>query len=365
MSRRIAAIDRLRGLVIVLMALDHCRDFFQPAGIGPENLDTTFGLFFFTRWVTHFCAPVFVLLAGAGARLYSDKVDDPGETARWLLTRGLWLMFLEVTWITGAWFFGWPAIHLGVVWGIGGAMLLLAGCVTLPGRVVGIVGATLTVLLAAVAVPGDWALGFLFQPGYFPDVVFGRGISNVYVVIPWFAVMAMGWGLAPLLADPERRGRLLGWGAAAFLGFVVLRALNGFGDPRPWAPHPRGAWVTMFDFLNASKYPPSLDYLLMTLGPALAFLPTLSRWRGIVGTALQTFGQVPLFFYLLHLPGYHLAGVLHAQVRFEESTIPGSEPLSLGLIWGVWIVGLLALYPLCVWWRGVKRRRPYWWVAYL
>ena len=343
--RRVAAIDRLRGLVIALMALDHAREFFG-AGPGPEALDTTTAPYFLTRWVTHSCAPVFVLLAGTGARLYADKHDDDRATARWLLTRGLWLMFLECTWITGSWFFGWPVIHLGVVWAIGGAMVLLAGCVGWPGRSVGAIGVVLTLLLATTVVPGP-----LFQPG--PLEVLGITVSNVYVIVPWFAVMALGWGLAPALASPDRRP--VWGGVTAFAAFVALRWLNGFGDPTPWEPHERGAMITTFAFLNPAKYPPSLDFLLMTLGPSLALLPALAAARGRLADVLETFGRVPLFFYLLHLPMYHAAALPLADDR----------TLNLPLVWGAWLAGLVVLYPLCRWWMGVKRARRYRWVAYL
>jgi len=357
--RRVVAIDRLRGLVIALMALDHCRDFFG-AGPGPEALDTTTAPYFFTRWVTHFCAPVFVLLAGTGARLFADKGDDDRATARWLLTRGLWLMFLEVTWISFSWMFSFEQTELGVVWGIGGAMVLLAGCVGWPGRSVGVLGAAITLLLAAGAVPGGWTLGWLFQPGALSW--FGHPVSNVYVIVPWFAVMAVGWGIGPVLADRSRDRHLLLAGFLLTALFVGLRTLNGFGDPAPWAPHERGPMVSAFAFLNASKYPPSLAYLAMTLGPALMSIPLLRRVNGRVGNVLELFGRVPLFFYLLHLPMYHLGGVLYARVVHQAVRVP---ELNLPLVWGAWLLGLAVLLPLCAWWNDVKRRRPYWWVAYL
>lgn len=356
---RVVAIDRLRGLVIALMALDHARGFFA-AGPGPEALDTTTAPYFLTRWVTHFCAPVFVLLAGTGARLHADKANDDGATARWLLTRGLWLMFLEVTWITASWFFAWQTIHLGVVWAIGGAMVLLSGCVGWPGKAMAIVGIVITLLLAAVAVPGDWMFGWLFQPGGLNW--FGKPVSNVYVIVPWFAVMAIGWGIAPALADRSRDRHLVLVGVGLTLAFAALRWLNGCGDPRPWGEHERGAMVTAFAFLSPSKYPPSLLFLLMTLGPALLAIPVLRRARGRLGAVLETFGKVPLFFYLLHIPMYHAGAILYARVVHDSGE---NASLSLPVIWGAWLAGLLVLLPLCSWWNGVKRRRRFWWVAYL
>ena len=190
----------------------------------------------------------------------------------------------------------------------------------------------------------------------------GKPVSSVYVIVPWFAVMAIGWGIAPALADRSRDRQLVIGGLLLTALFVALRAVNGYGDPSPWALHERGPMVSAFAFLNASKYPPSLAFLLMTLGPAIASIPLLRRLGGPPGRVLEIFGRVPLFFYLLHLPMYHLGALLYARVVYEADKV---QSLSLPLIWGAWIVGLLVLLPLCSWWNGVKKRRCYWWIAYL
>ncbi len=347
-TERIASIDRLRGLVLVFMALDHCRDFVAPQGSNPEDLETTTAAFFALRWVTHFCAPVFIFLAGSAARFAAEKRQDPRWVQRWLFSRGIWLLFLEVTWVNVSWFFALEQIHLGVLWAIGGSMVLLA--------------ASLALAVFPVAQGSLWTA--LFHPSWHeltsPD---GLVLMNVYVVVPWFLVLAVGWAAAPLLRDTPLRTAAVG--GFLLLIFFVVRALNGLGDPRPWSEHERGAWVTAIDFLNPSKYPPSLDFLLMTLGPALALLPLLARLRGSAAQALETLGRVPLFFYLLHIPLYHAVGILQAQLRFGASKVPAGEPVELLWILGLWLAVLAALWPACTRWREIKATRTEFWVRYL
>jgi len=361
---RIGAIDLLRGLVIAAMALDHTRGFFQPSGVGPEDLATTSLPFFLTRWFTHFCAPVFVFLAGAAVALYSKR-RPPGDALRFLLTRGLWLMVLEATWVSFAWYFQFDLTHLGVLWAIGGSMVLLAAVVRLPPAVVGGIGLATALLLAAFPVPAAMpVLGVLCQPQGFE--VLGHDFAQSYAILPWFGVMACGFGVASIMANPVRHRHLVWIGAAAIAAFVVLRALNGYGDPRPWEPHGRGGWVTVAAFVNPSKYPPSLMFQLMTLGPALVVVPLLARWRGRIAAFFLTFGQVPLAFYLLHLPLIHLAGFVHAQLRYGENRVPQGEPLSLALIYGAWIALLAVTWPVCEAWRRLKRAHSdRWWLSYL
>ena len=361
---RIGAIDLLRGLAIAAMALDHTRGFFQPAGVGPEDLTTTTLPFFLTRWITHFCAPAFVFLAGTAVALYSRR-RPPGDALRFLVTRGLWLMVLEATWVSFSWYFDLRSTHLGVLWAIGGSMVLLAAVVRLPPAAVGGIGLAVTVLLNAFVVPGSLpVLGLLCQPQGIE--LFGHDFAQSYAIVPWFGVMACGFGIAGLLTDPLRQRQLVWIGAAAIAAFVVLRVLNGYGDPRPWEPHERGGWVTAAAFANPSKYPPSLMFQLMTLGPALVVLPLLARWRGRIAAVFLTFGQVPLLFYLLHLPVIHLAGLLHAEVRYGQTRVPAGEPLSLALVYGAWIALLAATWPACRAWQQLKRsRRDWWWLSYL
>ncbi|MCP4805932.1 MAG: hypothetical protein GY913_03825 [Proteobacteria bacterium] len=349
------SIDLLRGIVILLMALDHVRGFTAP--FGPEDLDQTTFLFFMTRWITHFCAPVFVFLAGTAAAMHAKK-HSIGETRRFLVTRGLWLMLLEVTWITGSWYFSFDQIQLGVIWSIGGAMLLLAGLSWLPRWAVGGLGLLATLILAA---PFERS-GFLLATGAYE--VLGRPVYSVYVIGPWAAVMAMGWGALDLLT--VKRKWLVPVGLGATLAWLVIRGLNTpYGDPTMWAPHARGAWMTAASFMAASKYPPSLLYLLMTLGPALALLPLLSRWKGRLSDLVETFGRVPLFFYLLHLPVIHgLTWAVNAW-RYGTEKVPETEPLSLIYVYGTWLLVIALLTPICVLWGRLKRTRRWWWLSYL
>jgi len=361
---RVAAIDLLRGGVIALMALDHTRDFFQPQGAGPEDLATTSVGFFLMRWISHFCAPTFIFLAGVAVALYSQR-RPRSEALRFLLTRGLWLMVLEGTWVSFSWYFHFEFTHLGVLWAIGGAMVLLAAVSWLPARAVGVLGITVTLLLHLFPVPADLpVLGPLCQPQGVE--LFGHTFAMSYAMVPWFGVMACGYGFADWLAQPDKRRHLLWIGGVMVLAFLALRALNGYGDPAPWAPHGRGMWATTAAFFNPSKYPPSLMFQLMTLGITLAFVPLLTRWRGRTNDALLVFGQVPMFFYLLHLPLIHAVGILHARLRFGENHIPADEPLSLLLIVGAWLALLAVLWPACHAWRALKRsRREWWWLSYL
>jgi uncharacterized membrane protein len=360
----VTAIDLLRGGVIAFMALDHTRDFFQPLGASPEDLSTTSAAFFLTRWISHFCAPTFVFLAGVAVALYSQR-RPRSEALRFLITRGLWLMVLEGTWVSFSWYFDFEFTHLGVLWAIGGAMVLLGAVAWLPRRAVGVIGLALTLLLHLFPVSGGLPLlGPLCQPSGVE--LFGHKFHLSYAVVPWFGVMACGFGFADWLAEPTKRRHLLWIGGVAVLAFVALRALNGYGDPAPWSPHERGSWATAAAFFNPSKYPPSLMFQLMTLGLALPLVPLLARWKGPSSQALLVFGQVPMFFYLLHLPLIHALGILHAYLRYGDTHIPADEPLSLLLIYGAWLALLAMLWPACFAWRALKRsRRDWWWLSYL
>jgi len=365
-SGRIASLDRLRGLALVLMALDHCRDFVAPSGLNPEDLDTTSLGLFTLRWVTHFCAPVFIFLAGVGAALADPRGGGPRATIHWLLSRGIWLMFLEISWMNFMWFFKYEQVHLGVLWAIGGSMVLLALALFLRAgrRTLAVIGLGGTLCLALWPVSKGDILGPLFQPMWFEHSPFGGlTVMSVYVVGPWFFVMAVGWAAGPWLRLFPRRAA--GLGLALLFAFFALRGLNGLGDPSAWQVHERGLAITVVDFLNPQKYPPSLDFLLMTLGPALLLLPLLGAIRGRASVVLETLGRVPLFFYLLHVPLYHLAGMAQAQLRYGVSRVPPEASLSFAWLFGVWLAGLILLWPLCVRWRRVKATRTDLWVRYL
>lgn len=389
LNARIRAIDLLRGLVILIMALDHVRDFWSVAPFAPEDLSQTSVGFFFTRWITHFCAPVFVLLSGTSAYLYALKRQASRlELARFLSTRGLWLILVELTWVSFSWQFGLDALILQVIWAIGWSMLILAGLIFLPRP--WILFIALLALFGHNLLDGfdaqqwgEWSWFGLFwhQQGFYPTPALansGLGLQGLffgYPLLPWFAVMALGYLLGPWFTfTPELRSRYLTrLGLAMVLGFILLRGLNGYGNPTPWQMDERGWLWSLLAILNTQKYPPSLHYLLMTLGPALILLPRLESWSGRLSRWLTVFGKVPFFFYMLHLPLIHITAVLYQQWRFGavvNGFIPPNDfpPLytpSLLTCYLAWLATIFVLYWPCRWFVGVRQRYSYWWLSYL
>lgn len=386
-ATRIASIDVVRGAVMVLMAIDHVRVYAGvPAG-GP-----TAGVFF-TRWVTHFCAPVFIFLAGTGAYLHLQKLGRKRELARYLVTRGAWLLLLEMTVVRFGWTFNFDYANftfVGVIWVIGWSMILLAGLIWLPTAAVGAIGVgiialhnlvdpftqSLTQSLGASATAS--LLQLLYFGGAFRIGSGGPQVVVLYTVIPWIGVMAAGYAFGAVMRMPaESRRRLclrIGLGATA--AFVVLRALDVYGDPRSWlAPGPAPAFLR---FLNTSKYPASLLFLLMTLGPAIALIPPLERARGQLGRWLAVFGRVPFFYYVLHLPLIHLVAVLISLVRTPAQTswlianhpmmpppVPDGYIWSLTLVYVVTAAVVVTLYFPARWFAELKARRKERWLSYL
>jgi uncharacterized membrane protein len=359
-STRDDAIDLVRGAVMALMALDHARDFFGHGLPRPTDLDATWPALFFTRWVTHFCAPTFVLLAGAGAHLSLARGKSRGELSRFLLTRGLWLVLLEVTVVRAAWQLDlrYAFTTLQVIWALGVSMVVLSALVHLPLAAAGAFGALLVVghnALDGVASTGAlWSL--LHHPARL--ALGGATIHVFYPIVPWVGVMACGYALGPTLERPlrERRRALLLLGGALTVAFVALRALAIYGDPHPFAAQP-GAMRTLLAFLSCEKYPPSLDYLLMTLGPTLCALGLLAGRAPRLAAPLVTLGRVPLFYYVAHLYLIHGAAFL-----------VGADQRALGLagVYAAWLVALALLYPACRWYAALKRRRAdLTWLSYL
>ena len=379
---RLDSIDLLRGLVMILMALDHTRDFFTNAHFDPTDLSQTTAALFLTRWVTHFCAPVFTFLAGAGAYLASARGKTRPQLSRFLLTRGLWLIVLEYTvvWFGITCHFDWHFIPASVLWALGWGMIVLAGLVHLPLPVTAAF-AVMTIaghnLFDAVRPDQLGPLGPLWA------VLHTRGPLPLtpsvtmfvdYPLVPWIGVMAAGYvfGAVFLLNRPRRRTTMLGLGASLVLLFVALRATNFYGDPHPWSPR-QDALFTVLSFLNCQKYPPSLLYLLMMLGPALLALSVFERGLGRLGRPLLMFGRVPLFFYLLQWYAAHLlAVVVNAALGRPASWLLGGAPwnapqgygYSLGVVYLMWIVVLVLLYPPCRWFAALKRRRRDAWLSY-
>jgi len=399
---RLDSVDAVRGAVMVLMLLDHTRDFTHATGFqgDPLNPDTTTPLLYLTRWVTHLCAPTFVFLAGLGAGLMRLRGKPVGELSHFLWTRGLWLVFLEftvvrllITWNVH------PSMlaFLQVIWAIGIGLIVLAALVRLPSRAVLALGLVIVLghnLLDAVQVtpwmgpqtPVPSALGKLWmvlhQTGVFPIAGFPSPILLVmYPVLPWLGVITVGYGLSEVYGWPgERRRRLLiGLAAVMAASFLVLRYLNGYGDPLHWSPQ-ADTLKTAMSFFNVQKYGPSLLFTLVTLAPAMLSLGVLDG-RTVasgLGGALVTFGRVPLFFYCLQWMTAHVAGIVVAAVQgkslapffmnFVQIFMLPEPPDIGGPLWVThlcWIVGTVVLYFPCRWFARVKATRREWWLSYL
>jgi uncharacterized membrane protein len=391
---RLTAIDALRGAVMVLMALDHTRDFVHAGAMAfsPEDLARTTPILFLTRWITHVCAPVFLFTAGVGVYL---RLQQPGSTrgqlSRFLLTRGLWLVVVELTVMRVALNFSLDArypVLLLVLWALGVSMIALAALIHLPHRVLAVLS------LAVIAVHNGFdgvqasqfgALAGLWNVLHQPGVFFVAGVPVVagYPVVPWVAVMAAGFSAGPLfLLEPQVRRRvLLRLGTALIVGFVLLRAVNVYGDPQPWSVQPSSVFTVM-SFLRATKYPPSLAFLLMTLGPALLFLASLDR-RGLHAShPLVVLGRVPFFYYVLHFFSLHVVASVLAWLRYGRASFaflfdplpsmggpatlfPEGFGYPLWVTYAVWIAIVVLLYPLCRWFAGFKARRRDWWLSYV
>lgn len=377
--QRVTSVDLVRGIVMVLMALDHTRDYFSNLRFQPEDLSKATPFLFATRWITHFCAPTFFLLAGVGASLAISGGKSTKEVSRFLLTRGLWLVFLELTITAFGWNFrlGAPFLLL-VIWALGWSMVILSVLVFLPGKVVAaisvltIVGHNLLDGVGAGSMTGGGPLWHLLhQPGLVsqsPLVIVG------YPLIPWFAVMAVGFAFGDVFRwEPARRRRfLLQAGAIAIVAFIILRFLNGYGNPQPWTSERTGA-LTVAAFLNVLKYPPSLDYLLMTLGPTFIALAVLEDARGTFARAVSVYGKVPMFYYVLHLYLIHTLAYAFAMwqggdgsfLSLDVESFPKWYGTSLPGVYLAWAIVVLALYVPCRWFADLKSRRRDWWLGYM
>jgi uncharacterized membrane protein len=396
-KQRVNAVDLLRGVVMVFMLLDHTRDFVHRDALSfdPSDPARTNVLLFFTRWITHFCAPVFVFLAGTGAFLQGARGKSKAELSKFLVTRGLWLILLELTVIRVIVWFNVDfhfALMLQVIWVIGVSMIVLAGLIHLPLRVVAAASIAMIALHHALdliriappspgaAGPGFWASVWmvLHQPGviFFTPAVHGLVL---YPLIPWIGVLAAGYCFGAVYQwEPEQRRRfLLKLGGGMLIGFVLLRAINLYGDPSRWSVQ-KNVVFTALSFLNVSKYPPSLLFLLMTLGAGIFALPWFERMRqGWLSRVFITFGRVPFFFYIgqwitahgLAILASYLAGQplgwLFAGLLDRPAPNPGNLGFSLWVVYAFWFLGLVLLYPLCRWFAEVKRRRKDWWLSYL
>jgi uncharacterized membrane protein len=387
---RIESIDFLRGIVMILMALDHVRMYFALGTwyAEPTNLATTTPALFFTRWITHFCAPVFVFLAGTSAFLYGMKKKDTRETAWFLFTRGVWLIFVELVIVNFAWTFDitYSFRILQVIWAIGISMVALSALVFLPKGWIFAIGMILIFghnLLDPIIMEGSSVQDMLWYTLHQPSSVFiGDTLINfVYPVLPWIGLMALGYVFGTLYKPEfpveQRRRWVLNLGIAATLLFALLRAFNGYGEPRDWDVHTSPVF-SLLSFLNTTKYPPSLHFLLMTMGPALIFLSLIEPLQNRLPKPVIVFGRVPFFFYIVHLYVIHVLAMLllihwerdaSEYIFSAENLMSGSLSdfgLSLAIVYVIWIVVTALLYPLCRWYQRYREKNPSkWWLSYL
>jgi uncharacterized membrane protein len=376
-AARVASIDMLRGLVMVLMALDHVRDFFTDVRFDPLDLSQTHAPLFLTRWITHFCAPTFVLLAGLSAYL-TGRHCSRTQLSWFLFTRGLWLVVLEVTLMSLVWTFNVRydnGLFLQVIWAIGVSMMVLAVLVHLSLLSIAVFSIVIICghnLLDGIEPQslGAWAplWSLLHVSGPIPHAFVA------YPLLPWIAVMSLGYCLGALFdTDPQQRKQwLINLGAASLTAFVLLRMTNLYGDPTDWSLQDT-TLHTLLSFVNVHKYPPSLLYLLLTLGSGLLLLAAFESARGKFSEVLRTFGQVPLFFYILHIALAHLAagtiafamGYGTALLSDDIMKVPQQWGFALPVVYFAWALAIATLYPACRWFAAVKRRRDDWWLSYL
>ncbi len=382
-GHRIESIDLIRGVVILLMALDYFRDFFAQSFFEPTDPELTTFAFFFTRWITHFCAPAFLFLAGTSAALMLQREKSASEVALFLLKRGFLLIVLELTVISFGWNFTFDApLYIQVIFALGASMILLSGLIFLPPWVSGALG-----------------LAIIFGVGLLPDLVSGYGDYGghgnfwhtlwlimvnqsefkmgpltigpitayvIYPAIPWFGAMALGFALGSFYRMPsaKRHKTFLYLGLGLTVLFVILRFFKGYGDPSPWEPQSSGL-RTVLSFLNASKYPPSTLFMLMTLGPFLIALTYAEKARGAFCDFLITFGRVPLFFYVLLIYVAHMVqvfmGIMDGNLIAEMLDPYWRRPENFGVglfaVYVLWVLLVGALYPLCRWYGELRFSR--------
>jgi len=390
-SRRIQSVDAIRGLIMIIMALDHIRDFVNSSAMAflPTDLDHTTAPVFLTRWITHFCAPVFAFTAGTSAFLWARR-RTKAQLSRFLLSRGLWLILLELTVLRFILFLNFSyhdtLIVVLVIWMLGLSMVAMAGLVHLPARWL----AALSIVTIAAhnlldPIGADrfgsfaWLWNILHEPGTFRS--YGDTIHVAYPLIPWVAVMALGYCFGPVLFwDPARRRRfLVRLGLGLIVAFFVLRGLNVYGDPAPWS-HQSSHLFTALSFLNCTKYPPSLLFLLMTLPPALLAMAWLERVRLSAENPIIVFGRVPFFYYVVHLAVIHAVAIVLGFLRYGKASFlllpppsmgsamdafPANYGYSLWFVYAVWVAVIVMMYPMCRWFAHLKQRRHDWWLSYL
>lgn len=388
-KQRITSIDFLRGLVMVIMALDHVRDYFHAEAMidDPTNLATTTPFLFFTRWITHFCAPTFLFLSGISAFL-SGQRKSKKELSIFLFTRGFWLVLLEVTIISFAWRFD-PLQHMiimQVIWTIGISMILLSAMIWLPFPVIMIIGLAILLghnLLDKAEAETNNQVGLLWSiihtPGghYVLPIDQTRNVLFFYGFLSWTGIMILGYCFGNLykksVSREQRKKVLLAIGLASLFSFFALRFINGYGDRAPWSIQ-KDTELSIISFFNTTKYPPSLMYTLMTLGPAILFLAFFENMQSRFAKFFITFGRVPFFYYLLHLFLIHTLTLIAFYASGYRASDIVAEPFyfrpvefgySLGAVYGIWAGVVLLLYPLCKWYDRFKSSHNHWALSYL
>ena len=385
---RIYSLDLLRGLVMIIMALDHVRDFFHFDAFVNDPLDvtTTTVPLYLTRWITHFCAPVFVFLAGTSVYLQGLR-KDKNDLSMFLFKRGLWLIFVELGIITFSWTlnFAYPVFVMQVIWAIGICMVFMGFVVYLPYAAI--------MVLGIVIVAGHNMLDYVpaTKGGFFWDLtrngnfsmyeLIGHKFVIIYPFVPWLGVMMLGYCIGKVYApsfDPaERKKRLIQFGVGLLILFALIRSFNGYGNPFQWS-NQESIVYTFLSFMNVHKYPPSLLYICATLGPSLLFLAFFEKANNTVTQVISVFGRVPLFYYVLHFYFIRILCMFFFIARghsINEQTpdlfgmpfkfVIAGEGLSLGGVYIVWILLVVALYPLCSWFNKYKMQRNNWWLSYL
>jgi uncharacterized membrane protein len=396
-QKRIQSIDVLRGLVMVIMALDHVRDFLYradltkaaDAAMDPTNMETTYPALFFTRWITHFCAPIFIFLAGTSIYMMGQRLTK-NELSIFLLKRGLWLVILEVTIITFGWTFNpmYNILILQVIWAIGASMILFGLLIKLSYKVIFGLGLLIVVghnvmdfPSVGAAIKGNILMEFLYSANFsFHAFAPNHYIAIIYSFLPWMGVMLLGYCFGRLFeANVEatyRRKVLVNLGLAIIASFLILRFSNLYGDPLPWSSQPRGLVYTFLSFLNLNKYPPSLLFICMTLGPAMLILAWFEKIQNRFTSILNIYGRVPMLYYVLHFYFIHIITVVVFFMQgfgMNDIISPNNpfffKPNGIGFnLWGVyavWILVVALLFPICKKFSIYKGSHKQWWLSYL
>jgi uncharacterized membrane protein len=396
---RVTSLDALRGTVMIIMALDHVRDFFHSGAMvqSPTNMATTTPALFLTRWITHFCAPVFLFAAGTSACLWlagGRRTKD--ELSRFLLTRGLWLIALEVFVIRFALYFSWSLkypVLLITLWALGASMIALAALIHLPVRLLAALSVAVILLhnfTDRVQASSFGSFGWIWNVLHQPGAISVAGVVVVvgYPLLPLAATMAAGYCAGHLFQgtpnriqrDAPSRQRTLFWlGGAMTVAFILMRAINVYGDPVRWMVQ-KSTLMTVLSYLNCTKQPASADFLLMTLGPALILLAIFDRAEISESNPLLTYGRVPLFYFVVHFVLIHLIQVAATWLRYgfvpflfvPPPSVEGPRELfppgfgyDLWVVYVIWVLVVLTMYPACRWFSKIKARRRDWWLSYL